>query len=114
MVKYEIKHVLIILMVCFQLFGGILTGEETVTREYNGSYTGPYLNRVAFPIGGLLEVSLLLGGQPHIHLMAPLTWRRRQLTRFEHEGDSTNQRFLRALVAPVGCLPVPKNGWQLQ
>ena len=51
--KNEIKTNLILLTFFCLLFGGILSGKESAGREYNGSYSGSYLNRVAFPIGGI-------------------------------------------------------------
>jgi len=43
----------IFLLCVYLLFSATIYGEESVNRDFNGSYEGSYLNRVAFPIGGI-------------------------------------------------------------
>jgi len=44
---------LLVLSAVFNGCSQIATNEQRCEREYNGEYFGPYLNRVAFPIGGM-------------------------------------------------------------
>ncbi|MBN2410238.1 hypothetical protein JXQ31_01015 [candidate division KSB1 bacterium] len=51
--KIEKKFNLIILIIFWLSFSRVIIGKEIFNRDYNGSYSGSYLNRVAFPIGGI-------------------------------------------------------------
>jgi len=42
-----------VLMLCLGLVACRTDKNDQEARRYNGSYSGPYLNRVAFPIGGI-------------------------------------------------------------
>jgi len=57
------NHRLYLTVALFALFG-LLTGStiHAQHREYNDSYKGPYLNRVAFPIGGIGAGMICLEG----------------------------------------------------
>ena len=44
---------LLVLSAVFNGCSQIATNEQKCEREYNGEYFGPYLNRVAFPLGGM-------------------------------------------------------------
>ena len=57
------NHRLYLTVVLFAFFG-LLTGStiHAQHREYNDSYEGPYLNRVAFPIGGIGAGMICLEG----------------------------------------------------
>jgi len=44
---------LLVLSTVFQGCSRLTANESKCNREYNGEYFGPYLNRVAFPLGGM-------------------------------------------------------------